>query len=706
MLFSISAFSQVKIEIIGNYFVATENAKVIVNHSKDNVRFIIKSPTNPASFYTLFATDFDQTRSFLWTDFRTSTGVAFASQSVLNSWLYANTGTTVSAGGSSTSTSDATAALQTAGNNLLNSIDIKTPALVNGNTPVQLSAAQIVLLTPQTNGLTNAQLRATPIDLPIGASTSALQGSTNGFLNLIDNSLNTIKLKDFATESTLLNVATTLNDVTTDVNGTALGGAKKLIVAGKRNDGLYGTLPLAGYQERVNDNADKTSLTVGGYNLTKDRFEPIPIKDEAIPIINGNLPLDVYIVGGVSTSPTDYSTAPLQVSGNLELTAIKNQNAQVVANTNNTATSVSAINAKTPALGQALAVASVPVVLPTAQIADLKATRFLLASTDGVAATQIGNWNVNQLQAQAGYTKLTTGINDASIKAAGSPATIADNALVVDVRFAPPLTSALKGTSIAQGITATNLTVNTSALDNFVQGSVNYTTPGTTITNEKFSLIAGSDGNASRAVRTSSNGYLFNILTDGTNFVTVKPSNTAATVTDNPLVVAISPINNVAVNQTQINGVAVATNSGVNGLDTQRVTIATNDLLVNSLFKNGQNIGQINNALPPGSNNIGSIQSITGTVPTATGSLSTEAATLAIINGGSSQILFSQNLNRKYFEIFNNSNQVIWMRLTSNALVGSGIPVAANGGYYKGFSLNQITITGQTTGQAFYATQN
>ena len=201
MLFSISAFSQVKIEIIGNYFVATENAKVIVNHSKDNVRFIIKSPTNPASFYTLFATDFDQTRSFLWTDFRTSTGVAFASQSILNTWLYANTGTTVSAGGGGTGTSDATAALQTAGNNLLNSIDIKTPALVNGNTPVQLSAAQIVLLTPQTNGLTDAQLRAKPLDLSIGASTSALQGSTNGFLNLIDDSLNTLNNYDFATSA-------------------------------------------------------------------------------------------------------------------------------------------------------------------------------------------------------------------------------------------------------------------------------------------------------------------------------------------------------------------------------------------------------------------------------------------------------------------------------------------------------------------------
>lgn len=65
-----------------------------------------------------------------------------------------------------------------------------------------------------------------------------------------------------------------------------------------------------------------------------------------------------------SALPTGASTAALQTTGNTSL-------ANIDTNTGNTATSVSSIDGKTPALGQALAAASVPVVLPDTQITAL-----------------------------------------------------------------------------------------------------------------------------------------------------------------------------------------------------------------------------------------------------------------------------------------------------------------------------------------------
>lgn len=75
-------------------------------------------------------------------------------------------------GSSSAITNDgtfATPSKQDTGNNSTASLDNKTPALgqalAAGSTPVVLTAAQILSLTPQTNGLTDAQLRAASVDM-------------------------------------------------------------------------------------------------------------------------------------------------------------------------------------------------------------------------------------------------------------------------------------------------------------------------------------------------------------------------------------------------------------------------------------------------------------------------------------------------------------------------------------------------------------
>jgi hypothetical protein len=90
-----------------------------------------------------------------------------------------------------------TSALQTTGNASLGSIDSKTPALgqalAAASVPVVLPAAQISTLTPQTNALTDTQLRASAVPvsigtlpLPTGGATSALQTTGNASLSSID----------------------------------------------------------------------------------------------------------------------------------------------------------------------------------------------------------------------------------------------------------------------------------------------------------------------------------------------------------------------------------------------------------------------------------------------------------------------------------------------------------------------------------------
>lgn len=95
-----------------------------------------------------------------------------------------------------------TSGLQTTGNTTLSSIETKTPtlgqALIAGSTPVVLPISQITSLTPQTNALTDAQLRASALSisasaLPLAtnASTATLQGTGNTSLSNIDTKIPT-----------------------------------------------------------------------------------------------------------------------------------------------------------------------------------------------------------------------------------------------------------------------------------------------------------------------------------------------------------------------------------------------------------------------------------------------------------------------------------------------------------------------------------
>jgi hypothetical protein len=110
----------------------------------------------------------------------------------------------------------ATAAKQDTGNTSLASIDTKTPALgqavAAASVPVVLPAAQITTLTPQTDALTDTELRATPV--PVSATnldirdltnadvvTAELSAVDNAVLDTIDAVLDTIKVDTEAIET-------------------------------------------------------------------------------------------------------------------------------------------------------------------------------------------------------------------------------------------------------------------------------------------------------------------------------------------------------------------------------------------------------------------------------------------------------------------------------------------------------------------------
>lgn len=95
-------------------------------------------------------------------------------------------------------------------------------------------------------------------------------------------------------------------------------------------------------------------------------------------------------------------------------------------------------------------------------------------------------------------------------------------------------------------------------------------------------------------------------------------------------------------------------------------------------------------------------------ITTATGTLTDGSGT--ITTGGTAQLVFAANPNRRYLLIQNQSSGVLWFNWTATAVEGQpSAQLAANGGSFvmeSGFvSTEAISIIGATTGQAFTAKQ-
>jgi hypothetical protein len=129
----------------------------------------------------------------------------------------------------------------------LSSIDTKTPALGQAlavaSVPVVLTAAQIATLTPQTDALTDTQLRATAVPvsvsssaLPTGAATEATLSSLNAKVTAVNTGAVVVSSSALpsgaATETTLAGIRTRQDVVDFGATTTAQRVAANLGVAG------------------------------------------------------------------------------------------------------------------------------------------------------------------------------------------------------------------------------------------------------------------------------------------------------------------------------------------------------------------------------------------------------------------------------------------------------------------------------------------
>jgi len=311
-------------------------------------------------------------------------------------------------------TGASTSALQTAGNASLSSIDSKltsplsvtgpltdtelraTPVPVNGTVAVTQSTSPWVTsrnwnlssgsdsVAATQSGTWNVTNISGTVSLPTGASTSALQTTGNSTLSTISGQLPTTLGAKTTANSFSVNVA---SDQVVPVSASSLP-----LPAGASTAALQttGNSSLSSIDGKIPSNLTVTAtrLLTDGSGVTQ-------------PISAASLPL-----------PSGASTSALQTTGN---------------------SSLSSIDTKTPALGQALAAASVPVVLTAAQLSTLTplSTVAVTQSTSPwvVSGTVTANAGSGTFAVSAASLPLPSGASTSALQTTGnsSLSTIATN---------------------------------------------------------------------------------------------------------------------------------------------------------------------------------------------------------------------------------------------------------------------------------------
>jgi hypothetical protein len=474
----------------------------------------------------------------------------------------------------------ATAALQTTGNSSLSSIlsAVTNPLAVTGTfwpvtQPVSgtfWQATQPVSIagtvTTTTDGLTDTQLRATPVPisgtvtanagtgtmavsavslpLPSGAATSAIQTDRTQKTQITNGTVdNTIKALNVQVAGTDYGIVTN-----TVIHGlTTAGGGSYIDVKVNPSGAL--AVDASGSTLGANSGVDIGDVTINNASgasavNVQDGGNSITVDGTVSATQSGTW--DITNVSGTVSLPTGASTSALQTTGN---------------------SSLSSIDGKTPSLGQALAAASVPVVLTAAQISTL--TPF---ST--VAATQSGTWNVNNV---SGTVSLPTGAStEATLSSLNAKVTAVNTGAVVVSSSALP-----SGASTAAKQPALGAAGTASADVITVQGIASMTaikTDGSATTQPVSGTVtanAGTNLNTSALAlsATQTDGTQQTKITDGTNIAKVTAASTAAAAADKALVVSISP-NSIA--STQANRPATTALTSVSYSATSTTILAAN----------------------------------------------------------------------------------------------------------------------------------
>ena len=208
-------------------------------------------------------------------------------------------------------------------------------ALAAASTPVVLTAAQISTLTPQTNAITDAQIRATP--LPISGTVT-----TGG---LTDTQIRATALPVSGTVS----ANATLSAETTKVIGTVNIAATQAVTANAGTNLNTSALSLETTQNAIKTAVEILDNAISGSEMQVDVVAPLPAGTNNI--------------GGVDvlTLPTISLAASSNNIGDVDIVS------SVLPTGASTETTLSAINTKTPSLGQAVMASSQPVVIASNQ---------------------------------------------------------------------------------------------------------------------------------------------------------------------------------------------------------------------------------------------------------------------------------------------------------------------------------------------------
>lgn len=518
-------------------------------------------------------------------------------------------------------TGASTSALQTSGNTSLSSIDTKTPALgqalAAGSIPVVLTASQLTTLTPPS---TVAVTQGTSPWVTSGTSTvsgtvAATQSGTwttgrtwnltsgsdsvasvqSGTWN-INNISGTVSLPTgAATEVTLAKLPLSQGSTTSGQSGPLVQGA---VTTAAPSYSTTQTSPL--------------SLTTAGALRTDSSATTQPISAASLPL------------------PTGAATSALQTSGN---------------------SSLSSIDTKTPALGQALAASSVPVVLTASQLTTLTplSTVAVTQSTSPwvisgsttvsgtVAATQSGTWNLNNI---TGTVSLPTGASTETTLAKltqtqGSTTSGQAGPLVLGaVTTAAPAYSTAQSSPLSL-TTAGAMRVDGSGSTQPISGTVAATQSGTWNITNVSGTVSLPTGASTSALQTTGNTSLSSIDTKTPALGQALAAASVPVVLTAAQLTTLTPLSTVAVTQStspwvsntsQINGVTPLMGNGVTGTGSQRVTIASDNTAfsVNAAQSGTWNINNISGtvSLPTGAataaNQLLAPKSVTGTQVTGT----------------------------------------------------------------------------------------
>jgi len=315
------------------------------------------------------------------------------------------------------------------------------------------------------------------------------------------------------------------------------------------------------------------------------------------------------------------NSAPVVIASDQSAVPISSATLATTAKQDTGNTSVASIDTKTPALGQALAAASVPVVLTAAQITTL-------TPVSTVTANAGTNLNTSALALDATLTggtqqtKITDGTNVATVKAASTAAVAADKAVVVALSPNNSVVSTVADITATGNITTQNLvpagtaTANSAVETATLNGQTTLTVQVTGTYTGALSLQGTVDGtnwitiatgvvfinvNTGTTLATITSALVGIFQTDcagmnkvritglaamsGTATVTMRASvGTGVVALDMPIPAGTAIIGalsaNQSVNVAQFNGVTPLMGAGNNGTGAQRVSIATDQTAV------------------------------------------------------------------------------------------------------------------------------